>query len=165
MPRLFALAIAAVCAFASAGIAVAGDFEIQAKAEVADRQVETATTVETPSSKPAQPRPVVKLACDQPVWLSWHAVNTSKSREFSDVLMHFYVVEEDHLGQAAVTKLTQDVTCEGALTTDFKPQDRADWRVSVRIHEPGNYIFRVETIGLDPTHAHERYAAMDLIVK
>jgi hypothetical protein len=165
MIRCFTLAIAAVGAFASARFALAGDFEIQAKAEVADRHVETTATVETPSSKPAQPRPVVKLACDQPVWLSWHAVNTSKSREFPDVLMHYYIVEEDHLGQAEVTKLTQDVTCEGALTTDFKPHDKADWRVSVHIHEPGNYIFRVETIGLDPTHRHERYAAMDLIVK
>ena len=37
--------------------------------------------------------------------------------------------------------------------------------MTFKIPEPGNYLLRVETIGLAPKHPHEHFAAMDLVVR
>ena len=72
---------------------------------------------------------------------------------------------EEMIGQREVPQLTADVTYEGALTMDFKPQGDADWRWTLNIHEPGSYLLRVETIGMEEQHGHDHYAAMDLVVE
>ena len=108
---------------------------------------------------------MVEVRRNAPVVLSWHAVNTGKTDSFEDVLVHFFVVEEKAIGQADVPKLSAGVVFEGALTMDFKPRDKADWRASFKIPEAGNYLVRVETIGMAAKHGHEHFAAMDLLVR
>ncbi len=48
---------------------------------------------------------------------------------------------------------------------DFKPRDKADWRLTLKIPDAGSYLVRVETIGMAPKHGHEHFAAMDLVVR
>ncbi len=129
-----------------------------------DDSVSTKDTVETTSAKKPPSRPVVELIQDEAVRVSWHAKNTSQSETFKDVLVHFFVVQEKKTGQADVPKLTKDVTYEGALTADFKPGEDANWQWTLKIHDPGSYLLRVETIGMEKHHGHDHYAAMDLVV-
>ena len=143
----------------------AGEFQITVTIDLVDRQVRNEETLETPTTKKPPPRPVAELTHDQAARVSWRVENTSTSEEFRDVLVHFFVVREEKIGQDKVPKLTNDVAYEGALTTDFKPREKADWNWTLNIHEPGNYLLRVETIGMLKKHGHEHYAALDLIVK
>lgn len=145
--------------------ALAGGFEIVLKVGPPDHPVSTTETVETPAAKELPPRPVVELACDKPVRVSWHAENTSDSEEFEDVLVHCFVVEEKKAGQPDVAPLTEDVTYESALTADFNPHDDAGGWWMLTIHDAGTYLLRVEAIGTAESHGHEHCAAMDLIVK
>lgn len=167
MVRLSAVLVAQ-CGVLLAAMAVsadAGEFQIEVSIDVADRHVQTQETLETPSAKKPPPRPVVQLIHDQPAGATWHAENTSQSEEFGNVLLHFFVVKEKEIGQTEIPKLTKDVAFEGALTMDFKPHDTADWKWMLNIHEPGNYLLRVETIGMSEKHGHEHFAALDLVVK
>jgi hypothetical protein len=158
--------------------ALSGEFEFTVKVDLNDRPDSTKEnvnstkerletiheTVETPTTKKLRPRQVVKLTCNKPIDVSWHAENTSETEEFKDVLVHFFVVKEEKTGQTEIPKLTKDVTYEGALNMDFKPHDDADWQWTLNIHEPGSYLLRVETIGMQNQHGHDHYAAMDLVV-
>ncbi len=145
--------------------AFAGEFKIGVKAELGNRQFQTDRTEESPSSKPVPRRPVLQLNRDEMVQVSWRAENVSRSDEFKDVTIHFFVVQEKDLGQAEVPKLGEGVVYEGALTMDFKPREKANWRMTLKIPEAGHYLLRVETIGMSPKHGHEHYTAMDLAVK
>lgn len=143
----------------------AGNFEIGVTVRVGKRQVSTKQTRQAPAKEELPPRPVLEFDHDEPVQVSWRAVNTSKSAEFKDVLIHFFVVKQQQAGLAEVPRLTKDVTYEGALTMDFDPQDSASWRWTFKIHEPGSYLLRVETIGMLEKQGHEQYAALDLVVR
>ncbi len=153
------------CCASGATTASADNFDIAISVQAGDEQIATQQTHETPSKEPLETRKVVSLSRAVPVRVTWTAQNTSKTRESQNVLVHFFVVKEKEAGQAEVPKLTQDVAYEGALTTDFKPQEKATWNFDLAIREPGNYLLRVETIGLAAQHKHEHYAALDLVVK
>jgi hypothetical protein len=161
---LFTFGFAAISGLTSLS-AVAGDLEIHVGIKVGARDVHTERTDEAPSKVKAQERPVFELGRKERAVLSWRANNGSVSRKFEDVLMHFFVVEEARAGQREVPKLDKGVVYEGALTMDFLPKSMADWQMSLTIPEPGNYLVRVETIGLAPKEGRERFAAMDLVVK
>jgi hypothetical protein len=154
-----------VCCATGALPASAGDFDIVINVHAGDEQFQTLHTHETPSEQQPPTRKIVPLTHGTPVRVTWTAQNTDKTRECQNVLVHFFVVKEKEAGQAEVPKLTQDVAYEGALTMDFKPREKATWNFDLAIREPGNYLLRVETIGLLVQHKHEHYAALDLVVK
>jgi hypothetical protein len=160
-PALTSLAL--VCA--PTAVAQANDFEIRVSVRSEGRETKTERTDESPAGGRKQPRPVVELEHDKPLVLSWHSESKDKSETYEDVLMHFFVVEEKRVGQTEVPKLSTGVIYEGALTMDFRPRDATDWRATLKIANPGNYLLRVETIGMAPKHGHEHFAAMDLVVK
>jgi hypothetical protein len=160
-PALMGLAL--VCPLGS--IAVGNDFEIRVSIKSEGRETHTVRTDESPSRSRKESRPVVELEHDKPVVLSWHAENKDKSETYEDVLIHFFVVEEKRIGQSEVPKLSAGVIYEGALTMDFRPRDATDWRSKFKIPDAGNYLVRVETIGMAAKHGHEHFAAMDLVVK
>lgn len=122
-------------------------------------------TDEAPASGRKQSRSVIELERDKAVILRWHAENKHKSDTYEDVLMHFFVVEEKRVGQSDVPKLSAGVIYEGALTSDFRPHDATDWQATFKIANAGNYLLRVETIGMAAKHGHEHFAAIDLVVK
>lgn len=161
-PALIGMAF--TCVFTTT-VARANDFEIRVSVKSEAREVRTDRTDEAPSRSRKQTRPVMEVDRNAPVVLSWHAQNTGKSDAFEDVLVHFFVVEEKRTGQSAIPKLNAGVVYEGALTMDFRPRDKADWRMTLRIPDAGNYLVRVETIGMAQKHGHEHFAAMDLVVR
>ena len=146
-------------------VATASDFEIRITAKSDGHETRTERTDESPSRSRSQPRPLMEIGRNSPIVITWHAENTGKAETYEDVLVHFFVVEERQAGQTAVPKLSSGVVYEGALTSDFRPHDKADWQMTFKIPEPGNYLLRVETIGLAPKHPHEHFAAMDLVVR
>jgi hypothetical protein len=141
------------------------DFEIVVKVAAGDRQVQTERTEESTAKDQAGPRPAMAIDAKKTAGISWQAENTGKTVEFTDVLLHFFVVKEDKAGQPEVPKLTETVAYEGALTMDFKPHEQTNWQFDLKIDEPGSYLLRVETIGMLESHGHDHYAALDLIVK
>jgi hypothetical protein len=145
--------------------AVGGEFEIHVTVKADGQEVRTTRTDEDPSRDRRGERPVMEIARNSPIVLSWRAENTGKSDAFEDVLVHFFVVEEARTGQTTVPKLNQGVAYEGAMTMDFQPKDKTDWRVTFKIPETGSYLLRVETQGMLEKHGHEHFAAMDLIVR
>lgn len=165
--RFVQLAFLSCCVFGAAPAmpASADEFDIVISVQAGDEQFATVHTRETPSEQPPPARKSVELSHGAPVHVAWTAQNTAKTRECQNLLVHFFVVKEKETGQAEVPKLTQDVAYEGALTTDFKPQEKASWNFDLAIREPGSYLLRVETIGLSDQHKHEHYAALDLVVK
>ncbi len=48
---------------------------------------------------------------------------------------------------------------------DFKPSDSVSGEFTIRIHEAGSYLVRVETIGMVSEHGHDHYAALDIVVE
>ena len=149
----------------TAASAVASDFEIRVSVKSDSRETRTEQTHESPSLARTPPRPVLEVERNAGVVFSWHAENTGKVDAFEDVLVHFFVVEETKTGQIQIPKLSAGVVYEGALTMDFRPRDKADWRMTLKIPEAGSYLVRVETIGMAARHGHEHFAAMDMVVK
>ena len=98
--------------------------------------------------------------------VKWTVTSTAKSGVVKDVLVHFFVVREEKLGQASVPKLDKDVAAESALTMDFKPKDKAKGELSFTIASPGIYLLRLETIGAaSGADGHEHFAALDVVIK
>ena len=143
----------------------ASDFEIGVEVKSGDRLVRTDRTEQTPSAEKPTPRRVIEQAPNERLSVSWHAENTSKAKPFEDVLVHFFVVRENEIGQAEIPKLDKTVIYEGALTMDFNPGECADWQFALKIREAGNYLLRVETIGMLDPYGHEYYSAIDLAIK
>jgi hypothetical protein len=148
-----------------ASAAVGSDFEIRASVKSEGRETHALRTEESPGRGGKESRPVAELERGKTVVLTWHAESKDKSETYEDVLLHFFVVEEKRIGQSQVPKLSAGVIYEGAATMDFRPRDAADWQASFKIPEAGNYLLRVETIGMAARHGHEHFAAMDLRVK
>jgi hypothetical protein len=165
MLRLSAIAALALFFMLETAAAPASDFEIRLTIKSEGHETRTERTDESPSRSRRQPRPVMEIGRNAPITFHWHAENTGKIETYEDVLMHFFVVEERQAGQSEVPKLSSGVVYEGALTSDFRPHDKADWHLTFKIADPGNYLVRVETIGMAPKHPHEHFAAMDLVVR
>jgi hypothetical protein len=158
------LGMALGCVLTTAA-AAASDFEIRVSVKSEGRETRTERTDESPSRGRSQPRPLMEVGRNATVVLSWRAENTGKAETFEDVLVHFFVVEERKAGQAAIPKLSAGVVYEGALTMDFRPHEKADWQMTLKIPDAGSYLVRVETIGLESKHGHEHFAALDLVVR
>jgi hypothetical protein len=165
MLRLAAVFGMALGSALMASAAIASDFQIRVSVKSGGHETKTDRTDEDPPRGRKQTRPVMEIERNAPIVLMWHAENLDKSEAYEDLLMHFFVVEEKQVGQTAVPKLSTGVVYEGALTADFKPHDKTDWHMTLKIPEAGNYLVRVETIGMALKGGLERYAAMDLIVR
>jgi|HubBroStandDraft_6_1064221.scaffolds.fasta_scaffold212289_2 hypothetical protein len=165
MHRLPAILGMALFCATTTGAAVASEFEIRLDLKSDGHETRTERTEESPARSRKQTRPVMEIGQNVPIVLSWHAENTDKSDAYEDVLMHFFVVEEKRVGQADVPKLSAGVVYEGALTMDFRPHDKTDWRMTLKIPDTGTYLVRVETIGMAAKHGHEHFAAIDLVIK
>jgi hypothetical protein len=118
------------------------------------------------SGQKAKSRPVLHLQAGQRVAVKWLLTNTHTKATFKDVIVHFFVVREEHVGQQTVPKLGKTVQAESALTMDFRPGDKTRGEVSFVIDVPGAYLLRLETVGaaVEP-ETHEHYSAIDLVVE
>jgi hypothetical protein len=161
-----ALANLVWCFFLLPVQAVAHHFEIDL--EVTSGKEKKAAHAEAVGlgSKP-KARAVIAIKAGAAVTVKWKLSNIDARATFKDVLVHFFVVKEQMLGQAFVPKLDpKDVAVESALTMDFKPRDKNEGELKFTIAKPGSYLLRLETIGAAVgKDGHEHFAAFDLDVR
>ena len=153
------------CVLAMSAMAHASDFELILEIKSADRTLATKKTAIYPSKGKPPKRMVFKAKPGEPLRLLWRAANTHRSATVKGVLIHFFVVEQSKLGQQKVPKLGKDVIHEGAITTDFKPKDKANGQFTLKLPKRGSYLLRVETLGMLGKHGHEHFAALDLLIE
>jgi hypothetical protein len=116
-------------------------------------------------SKP-KTRVVIELKAGTTLKVKWKLTNSDAKATFKDVLVHFFVVKQQTLGQAFVPKLDKGVAVESALTMDFKPNENNEAELTFKIAKPGAYLLRLETIGAAVgKDGHEHFAAFDLDVR
>jgi hypothetical protein len=107
-------------------------------------------------------RAVVENQAGTPIKVAWTLTNSTQG-ELKNVVVHFFTVKEENLGQKTIPKLTKDVTAESALSVDFSPGEKARGGLTFTIDRPGFYLLRLETIGAPD--GQECFAAMDMVIK
>jgi hypothetical protein len=111
-------------------------------------------------------RGILEVGSGKTLTVKYSVTSIAKNGMAKDVVIHFFVVKIDKVGQTAVPKLDKDVAAESALTMDFKPKDTAKGEMSFTIEKPGVYLLRLETIGAaQGVDGHEHFAALDVVVK
>src|SRR5207302_4377561 len=124
----------------------ADHFSIDVNAR-ADEVIKSAATDTAGLGVKPRPRAVLEAKAGKTVTVKWTVTSTAKQAVVKDVLIHFFVVKEEKLGQATVPALDKNVAVESALTMDFKPKDKAKGDLSFKIDTPGTYLLRLETVG------------------
>ena len=71
--------------------------------------------------------------------------NIYPNKTLENVVVHFFVVRAEKVGQKKVPELNDDVLLEAAFDMDFKPGGKAGQRNTLRINAPGVYLVRVES--------------------
>jgi len=122
------------------------------------------STTKVPKTRP-ESRSVIEGKTNEEFTLHWTMRNAGKTL-IEDVLVHFFVAEEDQLGQRAVPNLRPEkVVLEGALTMDFNSTNSATGTLSFRIQKPGAYLVRVEAQNLPDAVIEPPVAALDLRIR
>jgi hypothetical protein len=122
----------------------------------------TAHVDQTPPEWGKNPRPVLKVRPDEPVKVQFMLTNVYPHKTLDNVVVHFFVVREEKVGQKEIPDLKGDVVLESAFDMDFKPGGKAGQRTTFKIAEPGVYLVRVDTRNTQSDHEH--FAAIDLVV-
>src|SRR4051794_11056812 len=137
------------------------DLEVKTPAGSKTAHAETAG----PGEKTTPPTVLEARAGDR-VAVRWTLRNADAKATVADLLVHFYAVKAEKVGQKSVAKLDKDVVAESALTMDFKPKDQAEGAQSFRIEKPGSYLLRLETIGaIEAADGKEYFAVVDVVVR
>jgi hypothetical protein len=147
------------------GVAAAHHFTIDLKVQAGKASKTASAETAAPGAKP-KPRAVLRVRAKTPITARWTMTNADAKTTYKDVLVHFFTVKIDKLGQATVPKLVKGVAAESALTMDFKPKDATRGELTFTIDTPGVYLLRLETIGAAVgADGHEHFAALDLLVE
>jgi hypothetical protein len=146
--------------------ASAHHFTIDLKVQ-ADKATKSASAETAAPGVKAKPRGVLRVRARAPITVRWTLTNADPKTTYKDVLVHFFAVKIDKLGQPIVPKLTRGVAAESALTMDFGPKDATKGELTFMIDTPGVYLLRLETIGAAGRgpDAHEHFAALDVVVE
>jgi hypothetical protein len=124
---------------------------------------QTAYMDQTPPEWGKNPRPVLKVKPGDPVKIQWTFINVYPHKTLENVVVHFFVAREEKPGQKELPTLDEAVVLETAFDMDFRPGGKAGQRNTLRIHEPGVYLIRVESGKTQSDHEH--FAAIDLVVE
>ncbi len=109
------------------------------------------------------PRPLMKVTSGDPLVMQFILKNVYPHGELKDVVVRYFIVRVEQVGQKAVPDLKEGVVTEGSFTMKFKPQCRVGARLQVPPLEKGVYLVRVETKNTQSDHEH--FAAIDLQVE
>ncbi len=97
--------------------------------------------------------------------VQWTATNPVPGPALSDVTMHTVLDKEG----AATQKPGPNALYEGAVNLDFRPGDRSSGNFRMPMVEPGNYVLRVETVGVkgktDAKTGVESFATLKVTVQ
>src|SRR5207244_5082794 len=130
---------------------------------IAPRGQETAFVDQTPPAWGKNPRPVLKARAGEPIKVNWTLTNVYPHKTLANVVVHFFIVKVQKVGQKEAPDLRGDVVLESAFEMDFKPGAKAGQRNTLRIHDPGVYLVRVETRQTGSVHEH--FSAIDLVLE
>ena len=121
------------------------------------------TADEDPPAGGIKPRPVLAVKAGEPLALQFLFVNTYPHHDLKDVTIRYYVVRTDKIGQKTVPPLKEGVVTQGQVVMNFKVRGNTGARFPLRIHQPGIYLVRVESLNTGGDHEH--FSAVDLKVE
>lgn len=157
----WALVVAVVASCVARGDHFSIDLKVQAGKNSKSAQEETASL----GSK-AKKRAVLNAKVGDRIIVKWTLTNKDAKTAAKNVLVHFFAVKLEELGQKTTPKLDKGVVAESALVMDFNPKDKTQGELSFVVDRAGPYLLRVETIGAAiGDSGHEHFAALDLLVK
>ena len=160
--RHFPLCLAVV--FLAASTARADHFSIDLKVQ-AGKNSKTAKTETAALGLKAKKRDVLQAKVGDRIIVKWTVTNTDAKSAVKNVLVHFFAVKLEEIGQKTTPKLDKGVVAESALVMDFNPKDKTQGELSFIIDRAGPYLLRLETIGAAiGDSGHEHFAALDLLV-
>ena len=117
---------------------------------------------QTPPEWGKNPRPVIKATVNQPIRVQYLLTNVYPHKTLENVVVHFFVAQQNKVGQKELPELKGDVVMETAFDMDLKPGAKAGQRSTFRIDAPGVYLIRIETKNTQSDHEH--FAAIDVVV-
>ena len=156
----------AVClAIITSPLARADHFSIDLKVQ-AGKNSKTAKTETAALGLKAKKRDVLRAKAGDRIIVKWTMTNADAKSAVKNVLVHFFAVKLEEIGQKTTPKLDKGVVAESALVMDFNPKDKTQGELSFIIDRAGPYLLRLETIGAAiGDSGHEHFAALDLLVK
>jgi hypothetical protein len=164
MSRFFCIGLL-LSSFVACTQARGDHFAIDLKVQ-AGKESKTAATDTAALGVKAKKRDVVHAKAGDLILVKWTMTNTDAKVAVKNVLVHFFAVKLDEIGQKVAPKLDKGVLAESALTMDFNPKEKARGELSFVVHKAGPYLIRLETIGAAVGDTgHEHFAALDLLVK
>jgi hypothetical protein len=147
------------------GAARAHHFAIDLEATGA-KESQTAQAETLAPGVKAKTRAILNVKAGERVKVRWTLTNRDAKTTFKNILIHFFVVKEERIGQRDVPKLSKGVVVESALTMDFRPGDKARGELTFTLDNPGAYVLRLETISPpDVAEGHEHFAALDVLAQ
>jgi hypothetical protein len=165
MLRTFSFGSALVCWALASAPATAHHFAIDLEVKAPKGNQTAHAQIAALGEKP-KPRAALEVKAGDKITVKWTLRSTAAKETAKDVLVHFYAVKINKLGEPPPSKLDEDVVTETALTMDFKPKDKTEGELRLQIDKPGFYLLRLETIGAAVgLEGHEHFAALDLIVQ
>jgi hypothetical protein len=139
-------------------------FEVSLQVADGSNKESAGTATEPPKARDVFIRPVMHSTPGTHCKAKWKL--TCKSNELlKDVLVHFFVVRVDKLGQIPPPLEPAAVVIETATTMDFAPDSSTSAELEFVPEQPGIYLVRIETQGTAEIKGHEHYSAIDLVVK
>jgi len=146
------------------GRLLASHFEVSLEVSDGSNKESAGTATEPPKARDVFVRPVMNSTRGAHCSAKWKL--TCKSNEIlKDVLVHFYVVRVDKLGQVPPPLEPSVVVIETAQTMDFSPGTNSSAELEFVPDQAGIYLVRIETQGTAEVKSHEHYSAIDLVVK
>jgi hypothetical protein len=142
----------------------AADFAIELKVQVGKKTLTANEEKADIGAKPGK-RAVLRVQAGDHVEVRWVMTNRDKTMA-KNVLVHFFAVKEDELGQKTQPKLDKGVQAETALVMDFNPKDQAKGELNFTLPSAGPYLLRLETIGAAAgDRGSEFFAALELLAE
>ena len=139
-------------------------FDAAVTVTAGDQKQTAKSAAEMPKEPAVAVRPALESSSDVKFSAKWKVTNSSKET-LKDVLVHFYVVRINKLGQAPPPLEPQDVVIESAQTMDFSPGSTTSAVLQFKPDRAGIYLVRIEAQGAADGAGHEDFASMDLVVK
>jgi hypothetical protein len=142
----------------------ANTFNITLTVAAGDHKQTASSAVDIAKDHSSPVRPAMQAAPGQRFTARWKVTCIGKE-PLKDVLVHFYVVRIDKLGQAPPALEPQEVVIESAQTMDFAAGSTTSAELQFKPDHAGIYLIRVEAQGAADGDGHEDFAALDLVVK
>jgi hypothetical protein len=158
-----ALIIVAALALVAPEVARAEHFDIKLVAAGPDGVTQQAFADQSPPEGGLNPRPVLKAHTGDRITVQFIMTNIYPHGSAGNAGVRYFVAREQDLGQKPVPVITPDAVLEGTFTFDLKPQARIGARQQFVIHQPGNYLLRVESQRTQRDHEH--FSAIDLQIQ